>query len=447
MDLERAGWLGEFLGRFLTGAGEVLAAERTGFAAPPATEAAAHARRHVEAELRRSGLIYGLPRLPPWIFAGEHINRADALFYGVLANECLLALDVAWIYGAPLDTERAERELSALLAAAVGRIDLADRLHLSGGALRAGELEDAQRDIEIALVSRLAPPTGDLRFDLPLHNGLIYSEARLTGRLAALSHRRQAHQVWRDAAERLAIAADRERATLLQALLWLANSVDVPIGEVRPVLLRLLRRLRLPREELRRQQTMLRQPPTTAALAEVIRPRGLRRFIVEQALLTQSLLGEKSIDPSGLLQAFGHAEEGESWAAAIAERVPNPEPIFDAFELRAAKQAASGSMVERLAKEIALNLGRVNQEVQETKELAQLLTKAAMGQRLTKEERDKAREQLIDLAKVVPSLAILAAPGGTLIFAALLKVLPFSILPSAFQTKTEEAPHRRSRNG
>jgi hypothetical protein len=43
------------------------------------------------------------------------------------------------------------------------------------------------------------------------------------------------------------------------------------------------------------------------------------------------------------------------------------------------------------------------------------------------------RLELIDLAKAIPALAAFAAPGGLLLFAALAKVLPFSILPSAFQ--------------
>ncbi|HLV61109.1 MAG TPA: LETM1 domain-containing protein [Fredinandcohnia sp.] len=95
--------------------------------------------------------------------------------------------------------------------------------------------------------------------------------------------------------------------------------------------------------------------------------------------------------------------------------------------------------VDRIVHEISVNAGRVSQEVRETGELASLLSKAAAGQKLTEEERAKVREQLIDLAKIVPSLAILAAPGGTLILAALLKILPFSLLPSAFQTKPEDA--------
>ena len=58
---------------------------------------------------------------------------------------------------------------------------------------------------------------------------------------------------------------------------------------------------------------------------------------------------------------------------------------------------------------------------------------AARGQKLTREERKAMREQLIDVAKVIPALAIFAAPGGILLLIALAKVLPFNILPSAFQ--------------
>ena len=95
-------------------------------------------------------------------------------------------------------------------------------------------------------------------------------------------------------------------------------------------------------------------------------------------------------------------------------------------------QARIKKWVDRIVEEISVNAARVNQEIRETGELAVLLGKAARGQRLTEEERGKVREQLVDLAKIVPSLAILAAPGGTLILAALLKVLPINLLPSAF---------------
>jgi hypothetical protein len=42
------------------------------------------------------------------------------------------------------------------------------------------------------------------------------------------------------------------------------------------------------------------------------------------------------------------------------------------------------------------------------------------------------------VAKAIPALAIFAAPGGLLLLVALAKVLPFNLLPSAFQD--EPAP-------
>ncbi len=80
------------------------------------------------------------------------------------------------------------------------------------------------------------------------------------------------------------------------------------------------------------------------------------------------------------------------------------------------------------------------QEARETGDLAVLLAKAARGVKLTGEERRRMRAQLIDVAKVIPALAIFAAPGGVLVLLALSKVLPFNLLPSAFQDEPAPTP-------
>jgi hypothetical protein len=49
------------------------------------------------------------------------------------------------------------------------------------------------------------------------------------------------------------------------------------------------------------------------------------------------------------------------------------------------------------------------------------------------------REQLIDVAKAIPALAIFAAPGGVLLLLALSKVLPLNLLPSAFRREAPES--------
>ena len=100
--------------------------------------------------------------------------------------------------------------------------------------------------------------------------------------------------------------------------------------------------------------------------------------------------------------------------------------------------AAQVEEINSMQRTVEKNFHRLIQEVKETGELSVLLTRAARGQKLTREERKAMREQLIDVAKVIPALAIFAAPGGILLLIALAKVLPFNILPSAFQDQPDE---------
>jgi hypothetical protein len=91
------------------------------------------------------------------------------------------------------------------------------------------------------------------------------------------------------------------------------------------------------------------------------------------------------------------------------------------------------------------------QEIRETGELAQLLARASAGATLTPPEKAKVREQLIDVAKTIPALAIFAAPGGMLLLPLLVKLLPFNLLPSSFSNppprlgELPAAPPQRSR--
>jgi hypothetical protein len=91
------------------------------------------------------------------------------------------------------------------------------------------------------------------------------------------------------------------------------------------------------------------------------------------------------------------------------------------------------SLGETVRKSVQENLERLRQELRQTGELSALLSKAARGHKLSPEEREKMRVQLLDLAKAIPALAIFAAPGGILLLIALTKVLPANFLPSAFQ--------------
>lgn len=80
---------------------------------------------------------------------------------------------------------------------------------------------------------------------------------------------------------------------------------------------------------------------------------------------------------------------------------------------------------------------KIWQEVQETGDLFMLLSKAAAGRPMSDFERRRIKSQLADIAKVVPALAIFMLPGGMVFLGVLLKVLPFNIMPSAFNKKED----------
>lgn len=453
MDLTQPGWLTDLIGCILAGYRPEIALARLsaavrGDGADPAP-ARVRALRHVEEELRRSGLIYGSPKLPARVTQGQRLDRAEALFLAVLAGEMFLALDVARIYGVPFDRYRAEAELTLLLAAAAGREDLAEQVRKRALA-RPGPPRKAfdklQEEIGEALLERQSPVTGDTVFDLPLHNGLVFGEARVVGHLAIEWYGRGRFDP--DSARRLNETAYRERAALMQALLALSVAHHPITDRERRAIRRELRKLRLDRRAEKQVKSALETPLSAADLAERIRSRSIRRFVIEQVYLAAIVDG--TVDDverrflGELRVRFGIGDDQmQAIAAQVADYFYDPTDVHDAFEVRAAGESASEKLVDRIAREIEENLDRVVLEARETGDLFQLLGRAARGHKLSPDERARAREQLIDLAKVVPSLAIVSAPGGMLIFAALLKVLPFSLLPSSFQRREQLPPHRR----
>ncbi len=452
MDLSTPGWLADLLSRILAGydperAVARLAPSIRGEGPGARLSPAQRARQHIATELRRSGLVYGTPKLLRRVAMGQRIERSDALFLATISAECLLALDVARIFGVPFHRARSETELTMFLAAAIGAIELAAELltKVVGGDPRA--LDGLQLRVEQALLARTPQVTGDPAFDLPLHDAIAWGEGRLVEALAIDWFGKGRFDAKR--AARLYGLIARERAVLLEAILALSQRHHAPTDTERRTVRRLLRGLPLTRTRAREVRAAIDAPPTPERLAQKIRSRPLRRFLLEQVhlgALADGVVDEaEALFYAQLATAFGaDAPELARIEATVADFFADPADVLDAFEVLAAGQRASEAVVDRIARELVENLDRVGNEVKETGELGLLLAKAARGHKLTPAERAKAREQLLDLAKVVPSLAIIAAPGGMLIFAALLKVLPFSILPSSFHPKERTRPGERA---
>ncbi len=85
------------------------------------------------------------------------------------------------------------------------------------------------------------------------------------------------------------------------------------------------------------------------------------------------------------------------------------------------------------------------QEVAETKEVAQLLKRRAKGQPISTEESQRMEEQLTDLSKLLPVITVLLLPFGAFLVVLLDRILPISLIPSAFRSllpggKTSKKP-------
>ncbi|MDO7173939.1 LETM1-related biofilm-associated protein [Mariniflexile sp. AS56] len=94
----------------------------------------------------------------------------------------------------------------------------------------------------------------------------------------------------------------------------------------------------------------------------------------------------------------------------------------------------SSKMVKKL---ITRNSKRLYQELKDSKELMVLLTQSTQRD-LTSIEQKKVQEQLLDIFKSIPSLAIFLLPGGALLLPLVVKFIP-KLLPSAFdENRIEE---------
>jgi len=91
---------------------------------------------------------------------------------------------------------------------------------------------------------------------------------------------------------------------------------------------------------------------------------------------------------------------------------------------------------------IIRNKNRLSKELAESGELVVLLGQSTLRE-LSTDEKDKVKEQLLDICKTVPSLTIFLIPGGSLLLPLLVKYIP-SLLPSSFQDNRIDNKNNKS---
>tara|TARA_Y100001970_G_scaffold287786_1_gene413303 strand:+ start:514 stop:969 length:456 start_codon:yes stop_codon:yes gene_type:complete len=99
----------------------------------------------------------------------------------------------------------------------------------------------------------------------------------------------------------------------------------------------------------------------------------------------------------------------------------------------------------KLKRDLRKNAKKINEEVQLEKDAILLLKKHASGKKLTRKEARIVKTSLIDICKVVPSLGLFLLPGGMVLLPLVSKILPFDLMPSAFQDK-KKRPKRTKRS-
>ena len=101
------------------------------------------------------------------------------------------------------------------------------------------------------------------------------------------------------------------------------------------------------------------------------------------------------------------------------------------FSLTSRLERARHSTARAIETIVKKNAVAIANEVRETGDLMQLLVKSTTEE-LSRDEQTRMKEQLQDLCRAVPCLALFAAPGGSLLIPVLQRLLPINLLPSSF---------------
>jgi hypothetical protein len=411
----------------------------------------------LESMLRASGLGYGTGGVDPAVelAAGSQPGeRAFAHFVAGLlrlsAKAAALSSASAFVTSGPMAVSARRNQLLAVLGAASGDARAAQALFRDGASAPDAAVQRMASRVAGRLSRRYLALGGPFA-GLPLHNGLCAVEVRSC---AALALSFFGHGRISTAAARVASATALAWRTVLVELLAALSREQENGKETLRGMEQVLRGQRLPIREHRQLKRALSHPRAVEEIAASLRSDALRRFAVEQVLL--AALVDRNFDAGELAfverfaQAVGtSAEELARYEVEVDEFYRKNRDALSALRLAETPEGLPHALTTRLQAAVLDNLDRILQEIRETGELAQLLAKASAGTTLTKVEKAKVREQLIDLAKTIPALAIFAAPGGLLLLPILLKLLPFNLLPSSFvdppPARTPALPPARAR--
>ncbi|MCL2012945.1 MAG: LETM1 domain-containing protein [Cystobacterineae bacterium] len=439
----------------------------------------ARVRVYVKSGLRHQGLLFGTPR-------GEALAGGAPVFrlaYAEIKLFFLMALDIAELAGR---TRVDKRELYAL---ALVYCDLWKEAREVERLLKSAKpmAKPIHKQLRSALQALFPVLSQDGRFALLLHNVGIWANAQFFARLSYDYFSKGTFAPRRIARQRALI--QRQKAVLAMVFCGILCHQRLPKPYARRSILRQLKSLRLPPTSAALVQRFvwqsMHQPLPMEALLSELKTHNIRHFVLFQVFLA-SLLEEREASRTKLLLEGELPQEPLAPLASVVAGTVLPEHT-QPHAVAVVENASPVDWVWALGAQLKFSPGEVNQlqlevmeffaenktqvdiffigegarwfgeefffniqrqfgkayralgiQLRQTGEASLLLAKAVSGQKLSQLQKRKLKEELINLAKVVPALAIFAAPGGLFLLLALGKLLPFSLLPSGFQEAMEK---------
>ncbi len=290
------------------------------------------------------------------------------------------------------------------------------------------DLHQAERMIASRLMYKISPRNYWKTF---FHNSLLFLDVYYFG------------QWFHDKPQHLALNEVRERKNplrykILEVVASAAHADDKVVEEEKELFHHFLDSAHLPKN-LRADTKLLIQNPTQLENLDLssIDAWIIRKYVLELAILT--IWADRVVNApelrfvTELSRKLGlEDQELESSMISMESFVLGHWEDIHFLQGKHDIVLVRNQLTKRLGKLVLKNKDRLAQEIRESKELVQLLNKSRTAP-LTDIERVKVRERLIDILKVIPTVVIIALPFTFITLPIMLKLLPRSAFPSAFQ--------------
>lgn len=163
----------------------------------------------------------------------------------------------------------------------------------------------------------------------------------------------------------------------------------------------------------------------------------LNRYIMEVAVLTvwsdRTVVQAEKDFLAELTEKLGiQSDEMDKSFVAIQTFVMNNYETIPFLRGKKDAELLMDGATERWRNILGRNKEKLAAELKDSKELMALIVKSTTDD-LSKEEKEKARNQLKDLARTIPSLTLFMLPGGSLLLPIILKIIP-DLVPTAFRS-------------